>query len=411
MGNYASKNTIEWLINAIKNRFVKKEDFDSFYNDEYIVHCDNQDLFYSEEFTPLEERVTNNEELLATKALKRGALQGILTEGTGAAYTATVPEIDSLEIGIWFMMIPHTISTSTSPTLNVNGLGAKGLRCRISGSTSATVAATDTNWLAAKKPVMVTYDGLFWIVDHIRPNANNLYGVVQIEQGGTGAETAEVACENLGAVKKTGDVMTGNLEFQGTDASIKVNTDGNITVCPKYEYDTEYNAYHVRKPDDNEFIGSVRTVISEENNARKIGFYTLSNNGSYANRVMIGVDDAGTRTVDVGLAATAWRNAISAAKAVDSGSAVTTNTYFKYYLKNGLCTIHGASTSKQITSSGTVICTLPAAVRPKVDLEGSMSLTANNCGQYRITTAGVVTLWSFGGNSVNWSFTVTYPVA
>lgn len=411
MGNYASKNTIGWLINIIKDRFVKKEDFDSFYNDEYMAHCDNQDLFYSEEFAPLEERVTNNEELLATKALKRGALQGILTEGTGTAYTATVPEIDSLEIGIWFMMIPHTISTSTSPTLNVNGLGAKGLRCRISGTTSATVAATDTNWLAAKKPVMVTYDGLFWIVDHIRPNANNLYGVVQIEQGGTGVTSAEELCDSLGVVKKTGDVMTGNLEFQGTDANIKVNTDGNIAVCPKYEYDTEYNAYHVRKPDDNEFIGSVRTVVSEENNARKVGLYTLSNNGSYASRLMIGVDDTGTRTVDVGLSSTAWRNAISAAKAVDSGSAVTTNTYFKYYLKNGLCTLHGASTSKQIGSSGTSICTLPAAARPKMDIEGSMSLTANNCGQYRITSAGAVTLWSFGSNSNIWTFTVTYPVA
>ena len=30
-------------------------------------------------------------------------------------------------------IIPHTASTSTSPTLNVNGLGAKGIRRRYTG--------------------------------------------------------------------------------------------------------------------------------------------------------------------------------------------------------------------------------------------------------------------------------------
>lgn len=363
MGNYASKNTVGWLISAIKDRFVKKEDFDSFYNDEYTLFCEYQDSIYSEEFIPLEERVTNNEELLTARALKRGALHGILTEGTGAAYTATIPEIDSLEIGLWFMMIPHTVSTSSSPTLNVNGLGAKDLRCRTSSATDKIVVATDINWLASKKPVMVTYDGSRWVVDHIRPDADNLYGVISVEQGGTGAETAEVACENLGAVKKTGDIMTGNLEFQGTDANIKINTDGNITVCPKYEYDTEYNAYHVRKPDDNEFIGSVRTVISEENNARQVGFYTLSNNGSYAHRLMIGVDDAGNRTVDVGLGATAWREAIGA----NNASNITTGTLALARGGTGATTAAAARTNlgaaaKSWTSLGTVTGTNSATI-------------------------------------------------
>lgn len=232
MGNYASKNTVGWLISAIKDRFVKKEDFDSFYNDEYTLFRENQELIYSEEFTPLEERVTNNEELLTARALKRGALHGILTEGTGAAYTATVPEIDSLEIGLWFMMIPHTVSTSNSPTLNVNGLGAKDLRCRTSSATDEIVIATDINWLASKKPVMVTYDGSFWVVDHIRPDADNLYGIVSVEQGGTGAETAEVACENLGAFPVTGGTVTGATTFESTV------TIGNATL----EYDSNEEA-------------------------------------------------------------------------------------------------------------------------------------------------------------------------
>ena len=36
-----------------------------------------------------------------------------------------------------------------------------------------------------------------------------------VDQGGTGAETASTACTKLGAVKKTGDTMTGNLAISG----------------------------------------------------------------------------------------------------------------------------------------------------------------------------------------------------
>ena len=36
-----------------------------------------------------------------------------------------------------------------------------------------------------------------------------------MDQGGTGAETASAACTKLGAVKKAGDTMTGNLSISG----------------------------------------------------------------------------------------------------------------------------------------------------------------------------------------------------
>lgn len=105
------------------------------------------------------------------------------------------------------------------------------------------------------------------------------------------------------------------------------------------------------------------------------------------------------------------RSALGAAKAVDSGSAVTTLTHFKYYLKNGMCTLYGSSTSKTIGPSGTSMGTLPAAARPKLDIEGPISMTTNNCGQFRITTNGAITLWSFSDNASYWTFIATYPVA
>lgn len=125
--------------------------------------------------------------------------QAVTTEGTGAAYTATVEGITALTAGATFVMIPHTASTSKTPTLNVNGLGAKTLRRRLSNSTVSTVAAATENWLGANKPIRVFYDGTYWIADFTRPNANDIYGTVAVASGGTGASTAATALTNLGA--------------------------------------------------------------------------------------------------------------------------------------------------------------------------------------------------------------------
>jgi len=125
--------------------------------------------------------------------------QGVTTAGTGAAYTAAVDGITALTAGATFVMIPHETSTSKTATLNVNGLGAKMIRRRVSNSTVTTVMASADNWLYANKPIRVTFDGTYWVADMDRPNAADIYGTVAIENGGTGAVTAEGALEKLGA--------------------------------------------------------------------------------------------------------------------------------------------------------------------------------------------------------------------
>ena len=141
--------------------------------------------------------------------------KGVTTAGTGAAYTATVDGITALTTGVAFLMIPHTVSTVVNPTLNVNGLGAKNIRRRVSNSTVTTVAASTANWLGANKPVRVIYDGTYWIAEFDRPNATDLYGTVAIANGGTGASSAASALTNLGAFPAAGGTITGDVNVEG----------------------------------------------------------------------------------------------------------------------------------------------------------------------------------------------------
>ena len=128
-----------------------------------------------------------------------GGLPVVTTAGDGAAYTATISGVTALTTGLSFIMIPHTVSTTTSTTLNVNGLGAKNLRQALSANTGATTTGASNNWITSGKPVIVTYDGTLWKVTVPRPSATAIYGTVAIDKGGTGATTAADARTNLGA--------------------------------------------------------------------------------------------------------------------------------------------------------------------------------------------------------------------
>lgn len=137
----------------------------------------------------------------------RNQVNGIKTAGTGAAYTVTVKAIDSLANGVGFIMIPHTVSTIAVPTLNVNNLGAKPIRTRLSSSPQTTISLQDEGFIAANRALKIVYDSNItytggsgaWIIDDMtQPNANGLYGTVPIASGGTGADNAKEALNNLG---------------------------------------------------------------------------------------------------------------------------------------------------------------------------------------------------------------------
>ena len=97
----------------------------------------------------------------------------------GVAYTATVSGIDSLTIGASFIMIPNKASTSKAPTLNVNGLGAKPIRRRLSSLTTSLQQGYSTNWIALNKPFTVVYDGTAWVIEGLtKTDGADVYGAV-----------------------------------------------------------------------------------------------------------------------------------------------------------------------------------------------------------------------------------------
>ena len=158
----------------------------------------------------------------------RTQVNGITTAGTGAAYTATVKAIDSLTTGVGFIMVPHAVSTSAVPTLNVNELGAKPIRLRLSSSPQTTINLQNDSFIAAKRPIKVVYDGNItytggsgaWIIEDMsQPDVNGLYGTVPIGKGGTGATTVAGARNALGLGNTNGALPIANGGTGATNAT------------------------------------------------------------------------------------------------------------------------------------------------------------------------------------------------
>ena len=160
---------------------------------------------------------------LIDKKVDVDRLDPVTTSGTSSAYTATVPGITALTPGARFIMLPHVQSTVVNPTLNVNGLGAKLLRVQCSNSSSTAVPAPYTNFLGANRPVEVVYSGIMWVAQIVRPEAGSIYGTVKIENGGTGAKTAEQARQNLGISTVEGTMLSQNTDY----AEVGEWADGN----------------------------------------------------------------------------------------------------------------------------------------------------------------------------------------
>lgn len=122
----------------------------------------------------------------------------------GSAYTCDVPWISDLTAGVSFVGLPAMESTSNVVSLNVNGLGNKYLRRRVSTATGTTSSGYSDSWLSAGKPINIIYDGTFWILNDVaQASAQDLMGAVPIKNGGTGSNNGATGLANLFAAGYT----------------------------------------------------------------------------------------------------------------------------------------------------------------------------------------------------------------
>jgi hypothetical protein len=193
------------------------------------------------------------EAIAASKTYTDAALTAniVPATGDGKAYTATVPNVTELKKGLIITIIPDTTSSATIPTLNVNGLGKKNIKQRLSTNTSLTAEAATDSWMVANKPVPLMYDGSLWVTITGRPAATALYGKTPIKNGGTNAETAAEALINLGAQAQHTIVTvillargwTNNTQTVSAKGATETNT---VLVGPHPDSHTEYSEYNVR---------------------------------------------------------------------------------------------------------------------------------------------------------------------
>ena len=149
-------------------------------------------------------------------------------------YTATVDEwsdantIDDLEGRIVYIKLDTDVSTSNAK-ISFNGFEAMYIMRRTSG-TNRVFTSTFNDALVSEVPFLALIGRIhFSDITSLRcivlDQGTRAYGgsdfanPVNIDKGGTGATTASDALTNLGAVKKTGDTMTGSLTIKSSISS------------------------------------------------------------------------------------------------------------------------------------------------------------------------------------------------
>ena len=148
----------------------------------------------------------------------------VYTSGSGTAYTATLDGVTALKTGMLLVIVPHMASTSTSPTLTINNLGARTISRRTSATTTAGNVGRASNWIAASRPLLIQYDGSYWVaIGQAKPDAADLIGTTPVNRGGTG-KTSWTAYQ---LIYPSGSATLAQLSFPTTAGSfLRQDTSG-----------------------------------------------------------------------------------------------------------------------------------------------------------------------------------------
>jgi hypothetical protein len=174
-----------------------------------------------------------NDGIRALAAAAVGALTFVTTSG-GDSYAATlVPPIDAYTTDFLYCVYFAAANTSTTPSLNLNTLGAKTIT-RIDGSA---LVAGDLNGAHA-----LVYDGTnLGVLNPVKVPVGKLSGTIGLASGGTNADlsatggTSQVLKQtSSGAAITVGrlaisDLSDGSKVMQSSDASVLFRTGNSVT--------------------------------------------------------------------------------------------------------------------------------------------------------------------------------------
>lgn len=111
--------------------------------------------------------------------------KGVLTTGDGTHYEVNIPGITKLETGLTITIIPNTTSATTTPDLNVNGLGAKYIRRKKIGKETVQIPSPGEvdSWISGGEAIQLTYDGNQWKTDSVLGTEYYTYGTADLTAG------------------------------------------------------------------------------------------------------------------------------------------------------------------------------------------------------------------------------------
>ncbi len=195
-------------------------------------------------------------------------------------YVASADGIEELYNGLEITIIPDESSKFSSTeqtlnhiTLNLNNLGAIPVRQPLSCSTFVAITPDINGFIAANTPCRLMYHenyvsgGIWLMADKVKYSAQDLYGIVPIESGGTGADNGEEALHNFGVA----DYITE----QGTSGVWKYRKWKNGTV---------------------DLWGTLTDLRSENSNSEYSHFFTYTLPFAVSNATILG-NVSGTKIV------------------------------------------------------------------------------------------------------------------